>query len=95
MDARELPYGYMETGKGAKKNPNEVAVIRVIFSFDHRTGSCRQIAEYLNKHGFWKRDGGPWTQEQVSVILSRQDLYKQGIVKYGKLTLQSEDLIIL
>ncbi len=95
MAGGTLPYGYTRTGKGTKINSDEAEIVRVIFSFDRQSKSCQAIADYLNKHGYRRRNGNSWTQRQVCTVLSREDLYKKGIIKYGEVRAENKDLIIV
>lgn len=90
-----LPYGYMRNSKEIKKNPQEAEIIKTIFSLSDRQESGQEIANYLNENGYRRRNGTPWTQRQVWSILSREDLYKRGIVKYGEVMGENKDLIIV
>lgn len=90
-----LPYGYMRNSKEIKKNPQEVEIVRLIFDSASDGKSGWEIAGYLNESGFLRRNGSPWTQRQVWAILSRENLYKKGIIRYGAVTGENQDLIIL
>ena len=94
MAGGTLPYGYMRNSKEIKKNPQEAEIIRLIFSFDG-SKSGQEIADYLNERGYRRRNGTEWTQRQVWSIQNREDLYRRGIIKYGEVMGESEDLIIV
>ena len=89
------PYGYMRNSKEMKKNPQEVEIIRAIFSLDADEKSGQEIADSLNERGYNRRNGTPWTQRQVSAILSRANLYRKGVITYGTVTGENQDLTIL
>ncbi len=95
MAGGTLPYGYMRTGKGTTINPDEAEIVRVVFSFDRQSKSGQAIADYLNKHGYRRRNRNPWTQRQVHAILSKENLYKKGIIRYGEVSAENKDLIIV
>ncbi len=90
-----LPYGYMRNSKEIKKNPQEVEIVREIFALASEGKSGWEIAYCLNEKGFQKRNGSLWTQRQVSAILSRRNLYREGIIKYGEVIGENQGLIIL
>jgi len=46
-----------------------------------QTGSA--IARRLNMSGSKRRNGKPWTQRQVTAIISRRLAYEEGRVRYG------------
>jgi len=89
-----LPYGYMRNSKEIKKNLQEVEIVKLIFDLDSQGKSGWQIAYHLNEKGHQRRNGTGWTQRQVWAILSREDLYRRGIIRYGEVTGENPDLII-
>jgi site-specific DNA recombinase len=89
------PYGYKRVDKEINKDPGEVEIIRYIFESRSQGRSGQAIADDLNRMGFLRRNGRPWTQRQVWSILSREDLYRKGIVKYGEIRGENPYLIIL
>lgn len=95
MAGGTLPYGYMRSNKEIKKNPQEVGVIKVIYDLGSRNMSCGEIADHLNERGYRRRNGKHWTQRQVSAILSREDLYRKGVIKYGEVRGENQRLIII
>jgi site-specific DNA recombinase len=95
MAGGTLPYGYMRNGKDIKKNPQEAEIVKLIFSLAFEGKSGWDIANHLNRQGFQRRSGSAWTQRQVAAILSRENLYRKGIIKYGAAIGESQDLIIL
>jgi site-specific DNA recombinase len=95
MAGGTLPYGYSRNGKEISRNANESEIVRIVFSFSKGENNCQEIAECLNERGFIRRNGKPWTQRQVSAILSRERLYRSGVVRYGEIEGKSEDLSII
>lgn len=95
MPGGTLPYGYMRNTKEVKPNPKELPIVKAIFTFKEEGRSDREIAHILNEQGFRRRNGEPWVQRQVWAILSREELYGKGIIRYGEVTGKNEKLIIL
>jgi site-specific DNA recombinase len=95
MAGGTLPYGYMRNSKEIKKNPQEAEIVKLIFALASEGKSGRQIACCLNEKGFQKRNGSLWTQRQISAILSRENLYRKGVIKYGEVLGKNQGLIIL
>lgn len=94
MAGGTLPYGYMRNGKNIEKNPGEVKIILTIFELRSQRKNGQEIADCLNRMGLSRRNGRPWTQRQAWAILSREDLYKKGVIKYGEIGGENPDLII-
>lgn len=90
-----IPYGYVRNSKEIKKNPQEVEIVKLIFSLDAQAKSGREIADYLNEIGYKRRNGSEWNQRQVWAILNRKDLYFKGILKYGEVRGENQDLVII
>ncbi len=95
MAGGTLPYGYIRNSRAIKKNPREAEIVRAIFSLQAQGKSGQQIAYYLNESGHRRRNGTEWTQRQVSAILSREDLYREGVIRYGEVIGENKDLIIV
>ena len=95
MAGGTLPYGYMRQGREIKKNPLEEEIIKAIYALSGQNKTCGEIADCLNKRSYRRRNGKGWTQRQVSAILSRNNLYRKGIVKYGEISGENASLIIL
>jgi site-specific DNA recombinase len=95
MAGGTLPYGYMRQGREIKKNPKETEIVKVIYALSSQHKIDSEIASHLNERGYLRRNGKSWTQRQVSAILDREDLYKKGIVKYGEISGDNADLIII
>jgi site-specific DNA recombinase len=95
MAGGTLPYGYNRIGKEIRKNLQEVEIVKAIFSLNTQGKSCTEIAHSLNESGFTKRNGKDWTQRQIRAVLSRENLYKKGVLRYGDAEGKNEDFIIL
>lgn len=95
MAGGTLPYGYIRNNKEIKRDPTEVEVVRLIFVLASRGKRGQEIADSLNGKGYRRRNGDGWTQRQVWGILSRIDLYRKGIIKYGHVSGSDPDLAIL
>jgi DNA invertase Pin-like site-specific DNA recombinase len=95
MAGGTLPYGYIRQGKTVKKNPQETEIVKLIYAWSNQNKTCAEIADCLNKRGFSRRNGKDWTQRQANLILSRANLYKKGIVKYGEISGENLGLIII
>jgi len=89
-----LPYGYRRNGHGPEIDQDEAAVVRNIFRLAE-TASAAEIARLINADGHFQRNGRPWTARQVSAVLSRRDLYGEGVVRYGSVKGSNEQLILL
>lgn len=95
MAGGTLPYGYQRNGKGVEIDREEVKIILSIFELRSQGKSGREIADFLNRKGFKRRNGQLWTQRQAWAILSREDLYKKGVIKYGEIGGENPELIIV
>jgi len=47
----------MRNSKEIKKNPQEVEIVKLIFSLDAQAKSGREIASHLNERGYQRRNG--------------------------------------
>jgi len=94
MAGGTLPYGYLRTEKDITKNPHEVEIVRLIFS-ERAQKNLQNITKFLNEQGFMRRNGKPWTQRAISAILSREALYREGIIKYGQIQGKNVAFVIL
>jgi site-specific DNA recombinase len=94
MPGGTLPYGYARADRNITRNPLEVEIVRLIFS-ERTQKNYQDIAEFLNQQSLRRRNGSPWTQRSVSAIVSREPLYKNGVIKYGQTLGKNEDLVIL
>jgi len=95
MAGGTLPYGFSRRGKEISKNPHEQKMVRLIFSLREQKKNCQEIARHLNRQGFTRRNRKPWAPRQVLAILNREELYKQGVIRYGQVAGENPDLIIL
>ena len=94
MAGGTLSYGFVRTGKKIQKDRHEVEIIKIIFSLCP-IKSGQEIAAYLNEKGYRRRNGSAWTQRQVSAIWGREDLYRNGIIRYGLVEGKNADFIII
>jgi len=90
-----VPYGYQRNGKGLVIFQEEANMVRMIFELAERGQGASQIARALNDKGLERRNGKPWTQRQVTAILQRQALYREGVIRYGEVVGQSGGLTVL
>jgi len=90
-----VPYGYTRENKQLKKEHGEAKTVKLVYKLAKLGKKSQHIAEVLNEKGYYRRNGKEWIQKQVWAILSREDLYKRGIVKYGKVTGENKKLIIV
>lgn len=95
MAGGTLPYGYARQGRQIKKNPREARIVKAIFNLSRQDIGPSGIADCLNEHGYRRRNGKDWTQRQVSAILSRENLYRKGVIKYGAVKGENQVLIII
>ena len=77
---RFAPYGYKWSGEDGKKTsflivPEEAEVLRGMYAELARGGSCRAIADRLNKEGVNKHSGGYWRSSNLAKLL-RNPIYK-------------------
>jgi len=78
-----LPYGYMRKGKSISVHPHEAEIVNQIYMLCSQGLSGYAIADNLNRIGYRKRNGNPWTQRQVCRILNNENLYLTGRMHYG------------
>lgn len=90
-----LPYGYMRVAKQITTNPEEAEQVREIYASAARGLYGQKIADELNHRGYARRNGRPWTQRQVLKILSRQELYREGLLHYGDVSGKNNKLAII
>jgi len=95
MAGGNLPYGYTRNDKYISKNPREVEIITVIYMLSKSENTEREIAIKLNESEYTRRNGTPWTQRTISAILSRELLYREGFIRYGKIQGKNSNLAIL
>lgn len=77
---RFAPYGYKWSGEDGKKTtflivPEEADVLRGVYEELSRGGSCRAIADRLNREGVSKLSGGYWRSSNLAKLL-RNPIYK-------------------
>lgn len=90
-----LPYGYRRENKRIAIHPHEAELIKAVFDLAARGLRGQEIADELNGRGYSRRNGTPWTQRQVSKILSRQKLYREGLLHYGDISGKNNKLAII
>lgn len=95
MAGGTLPYGYQRADKETIQDPHEAEIIRTIYLLRGQGKDCREIAGLLNERGYRRRNGRHWTQRQVSAILEREELYKEGVIRYGQIRGKSADFVVL
>jgi site-specific DNA recombinase len=79
-----VPYGYSRNGKGVVTNTKEAEIVKTIYLLADQGKTGKSIADELNRVGRTRRNGKPWTQRQVSRILQKEKLYREGILSYGE-----------
>jgi len=89
------PYGYVRRNKALIVDPKEAEVVKRIYALGSDSQSGQAIAEVLNREGYRRRSGKPWTQRQVWAILSREALYCKGIFTYGEVVGKNKSLILV
>lgn len=90
-----LPYGYQRNSLGALINSQEAEIIRAIYALADQYSTGQKIADELNRIGYIRRNGKPWTQRQICRILHRKSLYRDGIIKYGEVTGFNREILIV
>ncbi len=89
-----LSYGYKRNGKEIVINPEEAAIIRKVYALGHQSMNGQGIANELNRNGYTKRNGRPWTQRQIHRILHRESLYREGVIRYGEVRGLNKEFLI-
>ena len=89
------PYGYRIKKKKLVPHLTEADVVREIIRLNRNGTPAAQIVAILNAQGARRRNGTPWTARQVRAILSRRELYERGRIHYGKVSGESERLILV
>ncbi len=79
-----VPYGYRRNGKDLVPEPKEAETVRMIFQLAARGETGPQIAALLSASGLVRRNGKSWTRRQVSTVLARGGLYRDGVIRYGE-----------
>lgn len=90
-----LPYGYVRSNKAIAINTKEAEIIREVYSLADQYDTGQKIADELNRRGYTRRNGKPWTQRQVCRITHRERLYLEGFLHYGEVSGKNEILAIL
>jgi len=88
-------YGYRREGKYIVQDALETACVQLIFELSRAGRSRSSIAAMLNERAAMRRNGRPWTQRQVTAVLSRHALYVAGVLRYGEATGQDQRLIVV
>jgi site-specific DNA recombinase len=87
------PYGYRRNGHGLVIDEDEAVIIRSIFE---RAGEGLLPGEIARGLKPWvRRNGKTWTRRQVAAVLSRGDLYRHGIVRYGGVEGKRNSLVLV
>ncbi len=89
-----IPYGYRRERKTLVLNELEAVVVRTILEASRGGSVVPEIVELLNRQGYKRRNGTPWTRRQVQAILSRRELYVEGKFRYGKVEGMNEQFIL-
>jgi site-specific DNA recombinase len=89
------PYGFTRSGKDLVLNPSEATAIRIIFERARLGETKAAIARLLAETELTRRNGKRWTGRQVSSILSREALYRDGIVRYGEAAGRDDHMSII
>lgn len=76
-------------------NSGEAECVRLVFRLAEQGFKGQHIADELNQSGFVLRNGKPWTQRQVSRILKKERLYREGSIRYGEIEGEMENRLIL
>ena len=79
------PYGYRYTAdkKHIEPDPEEVPILRQIFTEGQRGTSLDKIAKILNNQGSRTRRGNPWQKGSIHLIL-KNDFYTGVVTHQGK-----------
>jgi site-specific DNA recombinase len=90
-----VPYGYRRDGKGFVRDEAEMEVVRVIFELAESGEPSSRIIRVLTERGRARRNGTGWTPRQVTAVLGRGDLYKEGMLRYGEARGQNKSLALI
>ena len=80
-----LPYGYVRVGRAVKIDEQEANIVRQIYLLNGLGCTGQAIANEINNRSYRRRNGGPWTQRQVCRILRNHEVYRDGLLHYGKI----------
>ncbi|MGE0405268.1 MAG: recombinase family protein [Candidatus Korobacteraceae bacterium] len=89
------PYGYRREHRTFVPDASEAAIVRQIFDKRMAGTSVSNTCELLNQQELRRRNGKPWTQRQVRLILSRAHLYEFGRFHYGRAEGANDNLILV
>jgi site-specific DNA recombinase len=78
-----LPYGFKRDARVVTVCDDEAEIVRTIFTLAGQCMTGQAIADELNRQRGVRRNGKLWTQRQVARILQREDLYCNGLIRYG------------
>jgi len=90
-----IPYGYVRENETVRIYPQEAEIVTHIYTLARRRQTGQAIADELNRDGYTRRNGKSWTQRQVCRILRNEELYREGLVHYGKVLGESHLAAIL
>jgi site-specific DNA recombinase len=90
-----VAYGYHRNGAELTPDSAEASLVRFIFELAGRGETRSTIARVLAQRGFVRRNGKLWTRRQVSAVLARAPLYRDGIVRYGEVDGRRPELALL
>lgn len=90
-----VPYGYRRAANSVVVDEAEAEIVRMIFGLAERDESKSAIARTLNMKGLDRRNGKDWTPRQVTAILARFNLYRDGSFRYGKVNGADDRLAFL
>ena len=76
-------------------NEAEAEVVRLVFERAALGWSGSAIATILNDRGHARRNGQRWTQRQVAAVLSRREMYRKGVFRYGEAAGQNVCLVVV
>ncbi len=68
--------------------------MRRVFELAARGETKSTIAKTLEAEDLVRRNGKPWTRRQVSAVLARASLYRDGIIRYGEVDSRRPDLAL-
>jgi len=89
------PWHVLDAGPLGPGDPLEAEIVRAIFDLASRGDTAAEIAWALNARGFVRRSGRLWTPRRVAAVLSRADVYRTGVLRYGIAAGRNEDLVII
>jgi recombinase len=75
--------------------PTEAEIVRAIFELAERGETPSVIARILSAKGLERRNGEHWTARQVAAILAHASFHKDGALRYGNVTGQNRDFVLL